>query len=152
MDVSELGVRNFLKSRQEGRLHAVEMMGKPGPLRSRNTELRRQDDGTEIVLNIAIDSTNGTASFDFEGTGCEVLNHFNAPESVTRSAITYVLRVLLATDLPMNAGLLAPVTIAIPKGSILSPSVYGPVYLGCVHLRRSHVGADTSGTPKLHNA
>lgn len=53
------------------------------------------DDGTPLTLNLTIDQKQRSASFDFTGTGIEVLGNTNAPKSITRSAILYCLRSLI---------------------------------------------------------
>lgn len=79
---------------------------------------------------VTVDPKDGSAKFDFTGSGEETLSQYNAPESVCRSALTYSLRTLIGTDMPLNAGVLAPIDIVIPKGSILSCTDEAPVYLG----------------------
>lgn len=78
------------------------------------------DDGTVVKLKIDIDAETGTGTFDFTGTGPEVLANFNAPQAITRSGLLYCLRTISGTDIPMNAGVLAPLNIIIPEGSVLS--------------------------------
>jgi 5-oxoprolinase (ATP-hydrolysing) len=78
------------------------------------------DDGTCIRLKVTI--SNSTAVFDFSGTGPQVLSNLNSPEAVVRSAILYCLRCLVNSDIPLNQGCLDPISIIIPKNSILSPS------------------------------
>jgi 5-oxoprolinase (ATP-hydrolysing) len=80
------------------------------------------DDGSTIHLKLTIDGEKGEANFDFEGTSPEVHSNWNAPEAVTAAAIIYCLRCLVDVDIPLNQGCLAPVSINIPKGSLLSPS------------------------------
>ncbi|EXJ96274.1 5-oxoprolinase (ATP-hydrolysing) [Capronia coronata CBS 617.96] len=80
------------------------------------------DDGTPISLKIQIDKDTGSAVFDFEGTGPEVYGNTNAPVAITHSAIIYCLRCMINSDIPLNQGCLAPITIKIPKRSLLSPS------------------------------
>ncbi|KAK8207862.1 hypothetical protein M8818_004115 [Zalaria obscura] len=77
------------------------------------------DDGTPIKLKITIDE-EGSAVFDFTGTGPEVRGNINAPEAITHSAIIYALRCMIKSDIPLNQGCLSPVDIRIPKPSILS--------------------------------
>ena len=61
--------------------------------------------GTPIALSITIDRDQGTAIFDFQGTGLEVYGNLNAPPAVTASAIIYCLRCLLPeSDIPLNQG------------------------------------------------
>lgn len=90
------------------------------------------DDGSPICLTITIDGSNGDAVFDFNGTGPEVYGNTNAPRSVTNSAIIYCLRCLVGLDIPLNQGALNPVTIKIPKNSLLDPSESAAVVGGNV--------------------
>lgn len=50
------------------------------------------DDGTLIKLTITINRGDGSAVFDFTGTGAEMYGNLNAPPAVTASAIIYCLR------------------------------------------------------------
>jgi 5-oxoprolinase (ATP-hydrolysing) len=90
------------------------------------------DDGSPIVLSLTIDRSDGSAGFDFAGTGPEIWGNCNAPSAVTRSAILYSLRCLIEKDLPLNDGCLIPITIHIPKGSLLDPSTEAAVVGGNV--------------------
>ena len=90
------------------------------------------DDGSPIVLALTIDRADGSAEFDFSGTGPEMWGNCNAPAAVTRSAILYSLRCLIKKDLPLNDGCLIPITIHIPTGSLLDPSTEAAVVGGNV--------------------
>lgn len=85
------------------------------------------DDGTPIKASITVEAGQdppGTvrAAIDFTGTGEQHLkDNLNAPLSVTRSAVIYVLRSLIESDIPLNSGCLAPVDIVVPPGTILNP-------------------------------
>ncbi|KAG5366566.1 5-oxoprolinase [Yarrowia sp. B02] len=79
------------------------------------------DEGTPIVLTITI-ADDGSAKFDFSGTGPQVYGNLNAPKSVTYSAILYVLRSLIDADIPLNGGCLKPIEIVIPSNTVLAPS------------------------------
>ncbi|KAI8391805.1 Hydantoinase B/oxoprolinase-domain-containing protein [Radiomyces spectabilis] len=107
---AELAVRNLLKQvaldRKGEDLVAVDYM----------------DDGTPICLRVLINDKDGTATFDFEGTGAEVYGNTNTPQSVCHSAIIYCIRCLVGQDIPLNSGCLEPIDIRIPARSILSPS------------------------------
>ncbi|OLN97952.1 Uncharacterized protein C11D3.15-like protein 1 [Colletotrichum chlorophyti] len=84
------------------------------------TAVDYMDDGTPISLKITI-SPDGSATFDFTGTGPQVLGNTNAPIAITHSAIIYCLRGLISSQIPLNQGCLAPINIVIPEGSILNP-------------------------------
>lgn len=62
----------------------------------------------QIQLRVEIDEKEGSAYFDFTGTGCEVRGNLNTPESVVHSAIIYSMRAMLDSDIPLNAGCLVP--------------------------------------------
>ncbi|MEK6676292.1 MAG: hydantoinase B/oxoprolinase family protein [Planctomycetota bacterium] len=71
------------------------------------------DDGTPIRLVIRIESDRAT--FDFTGTGPVSRGNLNANRSIVSSAILYCLRCLINEDIPLNAGVLEPVTIILPE-------------------------------------
>ncbi|RDL33050.1 Uncharacterized protein BP5553_08489 [Venustampulla echinocandica] len=108
---AELAVRGYLQ-------HALQTLG------PKLQAIDFMDNGSPIRLNITI-SENGTAVFDFAGTGCEMLSNLNAPPAITYSAIIYTLRLLIGADIPMNQGCLAPITVKLPSGTFLNPSA-GP--------------------------
>ncbi|CBF78035.1 hypothetical protein AN8779.2 [Aspergillus nidulans FGSC A4] len=105
---AELAVRSYLTTVRE----------RLGP---HLTATDQMDNGTLIRLSVSI-SPDGSATFDFTGTGVEMLSNINAPPAITHSAIIYTLRLLIGTDIPLNQGCLAPINTIIPKGSFLNPS------------------------------
>ena len=44
----------------------------------------------------------GSAVFDFSGSGPEVFGNLNAPRAITLSALIYCLRCLVGRDIPLN--------------------------------------------------
>lgn len=90
------------------------------------------DDGSPIKLTVTIDPDEGSAIFDFEGTGAELYGNLNAPPPVVYSAVVYSLRCLCGTDIPLNQGCLKPVTIRIPDSCLLNPSSEAAVVGGNV--------------------
>ncbi|ATY59277.1 hydantoinase B oxoprolinase [Cordyceps militaris] len=78
------------------------------------------DDGTPIKLTVTINK-DGSATFDFTGTGSHVLGNTNAPLAITHSAIIYCLRSLVSSSIPLNQGCLAPIDIVVPQDTILKP-------------------------------
>ncbi|KAF3760134.1 hypothetical protein M406DRAFT_269205 [Cryphonectria parasitica EP155] len=102
-DAAELAIRNLFRS--HARLEATDFM----------------DDGTPITLTVLIDPDTGSATFDFTGTGPQVLGNWNAPEAITHSAVLYALRCMVGNDIPLNHGCIKPITLVIPPLSLLSP-------------------------------
>ena len=87
------------------------------------------DDGTPIQVKITINSVDGSAVFDFKGTGAQVYGNCNAPKAVTYSAIIYCMRCLVglnntsSIEIPLNQGCLIPIKVVIPDNTILNPSL-----------------------------
>ncbi len=98
----------------------------------------RLDDGTLIKVRILIlagtdppHTVHGV--IDFSGTDPQhTHNNLNTPISVTRSCVLYVLRAISSTDIPLNHGCLKPITLIVPRGSILDPRFPAPVGSGNV--------------------
>ena len=90
------------------------------------------DDGSEIHLTVTLDLEKGEADFDFEGTTEEVYANWNCPRSVAMSGVLYCLRAMVGSQMPLNAGCLAPVRIHFPDGCLLSPSNEAAVVAGNV--------------------
>jgi 5-oxoprolinase (ATP-hydrolysing) len=76
------------------------------------------DDGRAIRVEVTVGG--GGAHFDFEGTAAPHPGNLNATPAIVRSAILYVLRLLVDEPLPLNEGLLRPVTVALPR-CLLNP-------------------------------
>lgn len=96
------------------------------------TAIDHMDDGSPIQLTVTIDAESGSATFDFTGTGPQVLGNHNAPPAVTYSAVIYSLRSLVAQDIPLNQGCLAPIKFIIPDNCLLNPSADAGVVGGNV--------------------
>jgi 5-oxoprolinase (ATP-hydrolysing) len=77
---------------------------------------QRLDDGAPIRVALRVDGERMTV--DFAGSSPVHPGNLNATEAVVRSAVLYVVRLLLDEPLPLNEGLLDPVTIAIPEGML----------------------------------
>ncbi len=90
------------------------------------------DDSSPINLQLTINGDDGSAVFDFAGTGLELWGNLNAPVAVTSSAVLYCLRCLLDSDIPLNHGCLLPIDIRLPPGSLLNPSAEAAVVGGNV--------------------
>ncbi|KAJ3276823.1 hypothetical protein HDV01_002878 [Terramyces sp. JEL0728] len=135
--IKEFGLRTvqaYMKFIQDNAFHAVSELLKRthATLGNRLHAVDQMDDGTPIALTVRIDPENGTASFDFTGTGPQVYANTNAPKSVCYSAIIYCLRCLINLEMPLNQGALGPISIVIPDGCLLNPSETAAVVGGNV--------------------
>jgi len=90
------------------------------PLASGRFETR-MDGGERIVAAVTIDAERGQARIDFTGTDGVSAGNLNAPRSVVRAVVLYVLRTLVRQNIPLNAGCLEPVELVIPAPSLLAP-------------------------------
>ena len=83
------------------------------------TAIDYMDDGSPIQLTVTIDAASGSATFDFTGTGPQVLGNHNAPPAVTYSAVIYSLRSMVAQDIPLVSLLLPNSFIFLEQGITL---------------------------------
>jgi 5-oxoprolinase (ATP-hydrolysing) len=95
------------------------------------------DDGAVIRVKVSIDRERRVARVDFTGTSVQRNTNFNAPCSVCKAAVLYVFRTLLDNDIPMNEGVLRPIEIVIPHGSMLNPEYPAAVVAGNVEVSQS---------------
>ncbi len=80
--------------------------GRPGQDDIRTEGARSQDD-----ISVEV---------DFTGTDPQVEGSINAVEAITWSACFYVFRCLLAEDVPATAGLMRPVRVIAPPGTVIN--------------------------------
>jgi 5-oxoprolinase (ATP-hydrolysing) len=92
------------------------------------------DDGAVVRVKLTIDRARGAATVDFTGTSEQRPSNFNAPLSVCKAAVLYVFRTLLDSDIPMNEGVLKPLTLIVPEGSMLNPRYPAAVVAGNVEV------------------
>lgn len=90
------------------------------------------DNGAVVSVAIDVDPAARTATVDFAGTSAQLPTNFNAPASICRAAVLYVLRTLVDEPIPLNDGCLRPITLRIPDGSMLKPHYPAAVVAGNV--------------------
>ncbi|HAF42673.1 MAG TPA: 5-oxoprolinase [Sphingobium sp.] len=90
------------------------------------------DNGATVHVAVEIDRESHAATIDFTGSSAQLPGNFNAPLSVVRAAVLYVVRTLIDEAVPMNDGCLKPVTIIVPEGSMLRPRHPAAVVAGNV--------------------
>jgi N-methylhydantoinase B len=78
------------------------------------------DDPIRIAVAMTFDPAAGSVEIDFEGSSPQVRGAVNAVYPITWSACFYVLRCLLAENAPATAGVMVPVTVKAPKGTIVN--------------------------------
>ena len=81
------------------------------------------DDGYSeepLRLRVTIEIRGERARVDFAGTAPACRGSMNAVMAITRSAVFYVFRCLLGEDVPASAGLMDPIEVLAPEGSIVN--------------------------------
>ncbi|MFI5398497.1 MAG: hydantoinase B/oxoprolinase family protein [Candidatus Binatia bacterium] len=81
------------------------------------------DDGISTVripIRVAARILRGRATIDFSGTGAQVSGGINANYAVTLAAVLYVFQALAETPIPANAGLMRPLRIIAPPGTLVN--------------------------------
>ena len=95
----------------------------------------------EIRVKITVDKIARSARIDFTGTTAELATNYNAPEPVTRAAVLYVFRCLVDDAIPMNEGVMKPLDVILPKGTMLSPAYPAAVIAGNVETSQAVTSA-----------
>jgi 5-oxoprolinase (ATP-hydrolysing) len=99
------------------------------------------DNGALINVAVRVNRAARSAEIDFTGTSPQLPGNFNAPSSVAMAAVLYVLRTLVADDIPLNSGCLEPVRVIIPTGCMLAPTYPAAVAAGNVETSQAITGA-----------
>ncbi|HZJ46163.1 MAG TPA: hydantoinase B/oxoprolinase family protein, partial [Pyrinomonadaceae bacterium] len=60
------------------------------------------------------------AVVDFHGSSPQVMGAINAVEAITVSAVSYVFRCLVPGDVPASAGLMEPIEVIAPAGTVVN--------------------------------
>jgi N-methylhydantoinase B len=116
LDYSEQLMRAFLSSVSPGKYQAEDFL---------------DDDGVEskpvrIVVSVRIAKPQtrkkraAVAIIDFTGSDPQARGAVNAVESITYSACFYVFRCLLREDVPATAGLMRPISVVAPPGTVVN--------------------------------
>ena len=88
------------------------------------------DEDLPIQVAVAIDGD--AIQINFDGTAPAAAGNVNAPLAVTRAACTFAVKVALGTDVPVNAGLYATVSILAPEGCLVDARAPSAVVAGNV--------------------
>jgi N-methylhydantoinase B len=95
------------------------------------------DDGigggpVRIRVKLTVDPVAATACVDFSGSDAQVASSLNAVLAITYSAVYYVFRCLLPVHAPTTAGLMRPIMLIAPEGTIVNARLPAPVAGGNV--------------------
>ncbi len=116
LDYSERMMRAFLERVPKGNYRAHDFMDGDGI----------SDRSVKIAVAVKVEGKRGRVArghmvtVDFSGSDSQVEGSINAVEAITYSACFYVFRCLLAEDVPATAGLMRPIRVIAPSGSVVN--------------------------------
>ena len=76
----------------------------------------------DIPIEVAVTIDGTSIAVDFAGTADQVAGNLNAPLSVAKSAVYFVVRAITDPEIPPNHGCYEPVSVSAPEGSVLNPN------------------------------
>ena len=115
LDAVEEAVRAALRELPDGTAEAEGFLdddGRGGPPTRIHARLTKRHDALTV---------------DLSGTASQVAGAFNVPWASTRAAVVYALRAMTDPAMTTNDGILRPVTIVCPVGSVLNPEATAAV-------------------------
>ncbi len=91
------------------------------------------DDGVEdrpVRIHVRIDKRGDEARFDFTGTDPQTRGPVNTTYFITCSSVYYAMKALAAPDVPPNEGCYRPLSVIVPRGTVLNCDPDRPVVGG----------------------
>jgi N-methylhydantoinase B len=90
------------------------------------------DEPIRICVAITLDPDRQRALVDFTGSSAQVNSSINAVFAITYSAVYYVFRCLLPAQAPATSGIMRPIEVIAPEGTIVNALSPAPVAGGNV--------------------
>jgi N-methylhydantoinase B len=119
LEYSEEMMRAFLQDAPRGTFRAEDFLDNDGvsdkPVRIAVSVTFRRGDPSHRRGGL-----RHAVTVDFTGTDPQVEGSVNAVEAITYSACFYVFRCLLAEDVPATAGLMRPIHVIAPEGTVVN--------------------------------
>src|SRR5687767_6624989 len=81
------------------------------------------DDGVDdgpVSIRVRVTIRGERAIVDFTGSAPQVTGAINAVEAITVSAVSYVFRCLVGGEVPASAGLMQPIEVIAPRGTVVN--------------------------------
>ena len=85
-----------------------------------------------VPIRVRITVGKGAAEVDFTGSAAQVAGPMNANYAVTLAATMYVFRCLIREDVPFTSGILRPIRVIAPKGTVVNALAPAPMAAGNV--------------------
>ena len=132
LDHGERRSRAVLLGTPEGSWAATDVLDSTGPAPDQQVP-------ATISCRVTVDhgttrEASPTITFDFSGTDPQRAGNTNAVRAVTESAVAFVVRSVLDPTLPANAGVMRPVRVVAPEGSVVAARFPAAVGAGNVEV------------------
>lgn len=127
MNYSEHRMRSIIELMPKGRYSSSDSLEEIG--------------GVEPVISVSITVNKDSLTIDYEGSSKQVEAPLNAPLGVTIAGIYYTLLSVTDNTIPVNDGCFRPITLIVPKGTIMNPIRPAPVAGGNVETSQRNVDA-----------
>src|SRR5215472_317329 len=85
-----------------------------------------------VRIHVAVHIQGDSATVDFTGSARQCAGNINAVEAIAVSATYYVFRSLLREEVPATSGLLRPITVVVPSGTVVNAKLPAAVAGGNV--------------------
>ncbi|HTA23395.1 MAG TPA: hydantoinase B/oxoprolinase family protein [Terriglobales bacterium] len=114
LNYSEQMMRAFLENVPRGNYRAEDFLDNDGIT----------ENPVKIAVEVKVARERGRSrnyvTVDFTGSDPQVEGSINAVEAITFSACFYVFRCLLTEDVPATSGLMRPITVIAPEGTVVN--------------------------------
>ncbi len=119
-DYSERMVRSLLRRIPQGTYAAEDYLDDDGIA------------GKPVKIRASLTIRDGTLEVDFRGTDEQVSGSINAVYAITASAVYYVVRSLIPEAIPASGGVMRPIRVIAPEGSVVNARFPAAVAAGNV--------------------
>jgi N-methylhydantoinase B len=127
LDYSEKMMRTTVRSLKPGVYRAEDFLDGDGVSAGR------------LKIKISVRIKSDSVVVDFTGSAPQCAGNVNAVEAIAISAVYYVFRCLVSEDVPATTGLLRPITVIAPAGTIVNARLPAAVAAGNVEVSQRMV-------------
>ncbi len=113
------------------------------------------DDSDPVKINVSLTVSGSDVKFDFTGTDPQVRAAINNVPSSSISCVYYAIRAITGDSAPNNDGCFRPISIFLPKGTIVNPTYPAPVNargVGICRMIDAVMGVMSKAMPDKMNA
>lgn len=125
LNYGERRMRTALLAVPDGRYEFSDVLDSAGP---------RPEQQSPATIRVSVTVVGDAIEFDFTGTDPQTSGNVNAVEAVTVSAVAFALRSATDPTIPANGGVMRPVRVIAPSGSVVAAEFPAAVGAGNVEV------------------